>query len=374
MDPFSIATGCASLVGIIGGLTMRITAFVLDVRDARKDMDAVSRELSSLSLCLETLRKDSWARDVGYPEAMTKHLKEVLMNCEVVMQRISDLLERRPPGSLRRSIIWPLSSRDDVNKYRSSLETYKSTIEVALTIGSIQILSTLKRETAIRGNDMITTRDTVIEIRQNTSIIRDRIDVLPEIKQDTSDIKALIAAEMGVLKMQIAEISQSGVAQLNTVVNASLQNFLQECQCWAETLIEPFAKELPRIKASDVASSPSTQCDIPMPTAQTEYIRFHDLEQQLQSSLLAHAESRQAYESGKEAERKNLAKIEQLENDYQSAIQHVNTTELTLRRIKDELSKYKSRNTQLEAESERLTPPPNTAPRFPVLRKAFGLQ
>ena len=53
----AIAVACTSLISNIVTLSKQIVTFVSDFRDARKDMDAVSRELSSLSLCIEGLRE-----------------------------------------------------------------------------------------------------------------------------------------------------------------------------------------------------------------------------------------------------------------------------------------------------------------------------
>jgi chromosome segregation ATPase len=84
-----------------------------------------------------------------------------------------------------------------------------------------------------------------------------------------------------------------------------------------------------------------------------EQIRLRELEQQLQSSLKAHEESKHSFESREqEADRNYREKIEQLENDYQSAVHYVKGTEKMLNRMKDELSKYKTQNSQLKSELE----------------------
>jgi Galactose oxidase, central domain len=81
--------------------------------------------------------------------------------------------------------------------------------------------------------------------------------------------------------------------------------------------------------------------------------RLRELEQQLQSSLRAHEETRHAFESREhEAERAYREKLEQLDNDYQSAVQYVKGTEKVLKKMKDELAKSKTQNTQLKNELE----------------------
>ena len=59
----AIAVACASLISGVVTLSKQITSFVSDVRASRTDMDAVSRELSSLTLCVQALRDDSSKKD-----------------------------------------------------------------------------------------------------------------------------------------------------------------------------------------------------------------------------------------------------------------------------------------------------------------------
>ena len=82
-----------------------------------------------------------------------------------------------------------------------------------------------------------------------------------------------------------------------------------------------------------------------------EYAR--NLEQQLIESQKAHEESRAAFETREqEADRAYREKLEQLEQDYQSAVHYVKGTEKMLKRMKDELTKYKDQNARLQSEME----------------------
>ena len=81
----------------------------------------------------------------NYPEAIKENLAQALVNCDVITQQIKDLLDKLRAGRLGRRIQWASSSRDDMAKLRSSLEAHKSSIEIALTVGSIQMLCQVKR-------------------------------------------------------------------------------------------------------------------------------------------------------------------------------------------------------------------------------------
>jgi hypothetical protein len=83
--------------------------------------------------------------------------------------------------------------------------------------------------------------------------------------------------------------------------------------------------------------------------------RLRDLEQQLSVALQANQEAKQTFESQQqEAESTYREKLSQLENDYQSAVHYVKGTEKMLKRMKEELSKYKTENTRLKTELEEL--------------------
>ncbi|MCJ1282119.1 Negative regulator of mitotic exit [Xylographa opegraphella] len=82
--------------------------------------------------------------------------------------------------------------------------------------------------------------------------------------------------------------------------------------------------------------------------------RLHELEQKLEESNRAHQETRSAFESRElAAEKEYRDKLEQLEQDYQSAVSYVKGTEKMLKRLKDELTKLKATNIRLQAELDK---------------------
>ena len=90
-------------------------------------------------------------------------------------------------------------------------------------------------------------------------------------------------------------------------------------------------------------SSPQSGANTP------DLSRLRELEQQLATSVAAHQETKQQYESREqEADSAYREKLSQLENDYQSAVHYVKGTEKMLKRMKDELAKYKSDNSRMK--------------------------
>ncbi|KAF8538437.1 hypothetical protein BDD12DRAFT_917694 [Trichophaea hybrida] len=81
--------------------------------------------------------------------------------------------------------------------------------------------------------------------------------------------------------------------------------------------------------------------------------RLRELEARLEDSLRAHRETKNTAEmQAQEVEKHFREKLEQLENDYQSAVHYVKGTEKMLKRMKDELTKHKTANARLQIELE----------------------
>jgi Galactose oxidase, central domain len=100
-------------------------------------------------------------------------------------------------------------------------------------------------------------------------------------------------------------------------------------------------------RRSPLLDSPGSRFGTP------EQSRLRDLEQQLQASLKSHEETKVAFESREqETDRAYREKLEQLENDYQAAVHYVKGTEKMLKRMKDELARYKTLTTTLQTELE----------------------
>ncbi|KAL8686912.1 MAG: hypothetical protein Q9218_006773 [Villophora microphyllina] len=76
--------------------------------------------------------------------------------------------------------------------------------------------------------------------------------------------------------------------------------------------------------------------------ATPELNRIRDLEEQLENTSQSHAEMKADYEAREqETSKVYQERLEALENDYQSAVSYVKGTEKMLKKMKDELSKYK---------------------------------
>ena len=93
--------------------------------------------------------------------------------------------------------------------------------------------------------------------------------------------------------------------------------------------------------------SPASRLDTP------DNAHLRELEQKYEAELQAHQATKAQIENQTaETDKTYREKLELLENDYQSAVSYVKGTEKMLKRMKDELTKYKKQNDRLQTELE----------------------
>lgn len=132
MDPLSITVACVGLIGTIAKTSLTIKDFVHNVRGARSDLDAVSRELQSLKTLLELLADDAGNPSSGtFPETLKRQIAGITTNCEGVVSEIEKTLEKHQGTKLSKGASWAIGGKDDMAKLRSSLEAHKSALEIA---------------------------------------------------------------------------------------------------------------------------------------------------------------------------------------------------------------------------------------------------
>ena len=184
----SIATACVGLLGGIATLSKNLTSFVSTARDARKDVDGFSRELSSLALCVTTLKHE----DFHFPDRLQRQLVNVIENCGSVTEDMSRVIEKHRSNAIGRKLQWSFSDRDEVARLRERLEAHKSVLEITLELANLSTVNT--------------------------------------IKEDTTDIKVELAA----LKLQVMQLRGSDSAP-----GFALQRFLNETVAYTESVVDP---------------------------------------------------------------------------------------------------------------------------------------
>lgn len=133
MDPISFTATCIGLASTITRTSLIVIGFVKDVRAARSDLDAVSRELLSLKTVLELLADDvNDSNTKPIPQMLQKQITGIVTNCTGVVVDIEQTLKKHEGGKLNKAAKWVASGKSDVAKLQLSLEAHKSALEIAL--------------------------------------------------------------------------------------------------------------------------------------------------------------------------------------------------------------------------------------------------
>ena len=135
-DPLGITASCLALLTAVANTSKVVTGFIRDVREARGDLDAVSRELSSLTTILELLKEDVTDGDGGsIPNTLQIQIKGILVNCESVVSDIESKLGKHGKSKTKKITYWTLGGgKDEVTKLRSTLEAHKTALDIALDL------------------------------------------------------------------------------------------------------------------------------------------------------------------------------------------------------------------------------------------------
>ena len=161
---------------------------------------------------------------------------------------------------------------------------------------------------------------------------RDNLAVRTQL-QDT--VRELIVSQSQYSAVQRQLESHQRDANALSVQHSALKELLDE---------RGVSSEHDRSRSSNL-ESPAYRLDM------SDNARLRELEQELEASRQAHQETKSLVESRElEADKTYREKLELLENDYQSAVHYVKGTEKMLKRMKDELTKYKKQNERLQSE------------------------
>jgi hypothetical protein len=146
MDPLSISVSCITLITTISKMTVAVTGFIREVRDARSDLDAISRELFSLKTILELLAEDTEGpHSETLPERLRDQILDILKNCIRVITDVQSSLQKHSTSRLGRAGHWTTGGgKGDMMKFRFSLETHKTALGLALDMVAITITRDIK--------------------------------------------------------------------------------------------------------------------------------------------------------------------------------------------------------------------------------------
>lgn len=152
VEPLSIAVACTSLISNVGKTSLEIYSFVSKVRDAHRDLDAVLKELSSLGLCLETLKNDAMVVSRRVPQPLEQRVLLVLVNTAAVVKEIREMLDNLSSDRFGNQMKWAIYGQNDMNKLRNRLESHKASLEIALALLNLYVRTKMSRFRSANGH------------------------------------------------------------------------------------------------------------------------------------------------------------------------------------------------------------------------------
>ncbi|KAH7394550.1 hypothetical protein BKA66DRAFT_411012 [Pyrenochaeta sp. MPI-SDFR-AT-0127] len=150
MDPLSVTFSCVTLFSTVSKVSYSLWNVIQESRDARGDLEAISRELSSIQMVLESLsRETAKPHSSILPVNLKNQIFGILKNCNVVVVDIETSLKKHAQSRLGRSGYWIVGGgKNDMAKYRFSLEAHKSALEIALAMIAISTTQDIKKDTS----------------------------------------------------------------------------------------------------------------------------------------------------------------------------------------------------------------------------------
>jgi uncharacterized protein YoxC len=139
MDPLSLTTGCIALAGTITKVSVSINSFVRTAREARSDLDSVSRELGSLQTVLELLAEDIQEAPRYIPANLEKQICGIVSSCSEVVESVDKSIQEHKNGKMG-SVRWAWSGKKEMEAFRRLLESHKSSLELALELVAMYVL------------------------------------------------------------------------------------------------------------------------------------------------------------------------------------------------------------------------------------------
>lgn len=96
MDPLSILSASVGLASVIAKVSMTLTTFARDARDATKDLDAISAELKAINTVNVLLGQSvpPSSAESPIPEALLQKIDELLSGTAAVVEQIEENVQK----------------------------------------------------------------------------------------------------------------------------------------------------------------------------------------------------------------------------------------------------------------------------------------
>ncbi|KAH8665625.1 hypothetical protein BGZ61DRAFT_538588 [Ilyonectria robusta] len=214
MDPLSIATSCLGLVSAIATISKAVNELTSELRDAKDELSRVSNELTSLQVPPRHIGNRAQASgDSVVPIAaeLQTQIKKIVANCRTVVEEIGRIVDKcstRRRGA--RSVGWVLV-RSDVYRLRSSLESHKIALNIALSLVDSELCKAIQDDTRHIRSQVAAISSDVRRVQSDTAnITAQNAHILGEIRS-----MRVLAPQETVTNGQILDAIQNILSRLS---------------------------------------------------------------------------------------------------------------------------------------------------------------
>jgi hypothetical protein len=211
MDPLSIVGTAVSLTVAIGRVAHEVDQFMRQVREARRELNDISRELGSLKSAIELLSEDLKTPGVVVPGS----LADILQECQDSITRLEETIKKYAQDKLTKRIGYVWSGKETIMMHKGTLSAHRAALDLAVDVITLSLSREIKA-----GVD---------ETLENTHEIKMGVD---ETKANTDRILEQIAA----LQARLPEALQAQSQILGSHSTFMLQKYLEELTEYAETV------------------------------------------------------------------------------------------------------------------------------------------
>jgi len=141
-----IAAACVGIISGLASLSSRLKGFCNHAINAPHEIAALRKEVKVFHHSLSHFYRDNLADQC--PKVLKDDLVNIINECKGVLDRLDGLITGIDPCRLSGKVEWSSTIRDEVNRLRQNLETYKSAINIAATATSLSLNHSIKNDTS----------------------------------------------------------------------------------------------------------------------------------------------------------------------------------------------------------------------------------
>ncbi|KAI1427199.1 hypothetical protein F5Y12DRAFT_739178 [Xylaria sp. FL1777] len=193
MDPLSITLASVTLIDVITKVCKNGTSFLIDVRNAKSDIETIIGEFDSIKAIITLIASEFQQQSVEHvPTPLHEKIVGIINNCVDLIVDIDKSLTGYGSTPAQKRLKWAASGKKDIAKARGGLSAHRVALELALEMLNMQVVKEIRDGTIELTSDTRETKEQTSRILEGNRNIRDDVQ---RILQEISRLQALLPSE-----------------------------------------------------------------------------------------------------------------------------------------------------------------------------------